>query len=99
MFNAFWDIYPRHTGGKPGARRAWNRAIKVAAPTVIADAALRFREDPNRLDEFTPHPTTWLNQHRWEDDPLPARGGAASGTRLYMDVADLVYPPMREIGT
>jgi hypothetical protein len=93
MFDVFWDVYPRHTGGKPMARKAWDKAVKRADPQVIVDGALRFREDPNRLDEFTPHPSTWLNQSRWTDDPLPARGGGRmSGTATYMEVAQQGRP-------
>lgn len=86
MFNVFWDVYPRHTGGRPPARKAWDNAIKRTDPQVIVDGALRFREDPNRLDEFTPHPSTWLNQNRWADDPLPARGASTrqSGTATFV---------------
>lgn len=25
----------------------------------------------NRGDQYTPHPTTWLNQGRWEDEIVP----------------------------
>lgn len=33
----------------------------------------RYRDDPNRDDGYTAHPTTWLNRDGWDDDPLPAR--------------------------
>lgn len=70
----FWRAYPRKAG-KQAALKAWHKAITQAEPHVIIAAAARFRDDPNREDEFTPHPSTWLNQHRWEDDPLPRRRG------------------------
>ena len=86
-FNGFWDVYPRHTGGRREARKAWDKAINYADPRTIIGAAALFRDDPNRDDQFTPHPTTWLNQHRWDDDPLPARSGGTSGTSMYVDAA------------
>lgn len=88
MFNVFWDVYPRHEG-KQAARKAWAKAIKAANPVDIVNGALRYREDPNREQAFTAHPSTWLNGHRWEDDPLPARPGSQpSGTALYLATAE-----------
>lgn len=74
-FDRFWSVYPRHVG-KGAARKAWPAAIKAAGGTAwpIIEGAERFRDDPNRVDQFTPHPTTWLRAERWADDPLPPRG-------------------------
>jgi hypothetical protein len=72
VFEAFWTIYPRKTA-KANARKSWERAIRRADPSVIIDGAQRYRDDPNREDEFTCHGATWLNQDRWDDPPLPAR--------------------------
>ncbi len=73
-FDAFWDAYPRHVG-KLDARHAWDRAVKRVKPKVLIDGATRFANDPNLpLDKnFIPHPSTWLNQGRWDDEPLPPR--------------------------
>lgn len=70
-FDTFWDTYPRKAG-KGQARKAWTTAITKTDPQSIVDAALVFRNDPNRTDQFTPHPATWLNGERWDDDPLPS---------------------------
>jgi len=74
-FTEFWGTVPRKVG-KGAARRAWKKAVKKAAPQVIIEGMRRYRDDPNREDEFTAHPSSWLNAERWDDDPLPARGGA-----------------------
>jgi hypothetical protein len=71
-FASFWAAYPRKVG-KRGARSTYERALKHALPQVILAGTVRYRDDPNRLDEFTKHPSTWLNQGCWDDDPLPAR--------------------------
>ena len=71
-FDAFWDEYPRRVG-KQAAIKAWTKAVKHTTPAAILDGALRLAQDPNREDQFTPHPATWLNEGRWEDDPLPDR--------------------------
>lgn len=78
-FAEFWQIYPRREG-KQAAAKAFDKATRSVAPEVVIAGAARFRDDPNRVDEFTPHPSTWLNQGRWDDDPLPARGTRVSAT-------------------
>ena len=71
-FEEFWLAYPRKAGRK-AAMAAWGRAVKHEPPKSIVQGAAAYRDDPNRVDEFTAHPTTWLNQGRWSDDPLPVR--------------------------
>lgn len=75
-FNAFWDVYPRR-GGKGAACTAFLKAKKRAPVTAIIGGAERLKADPNLPTDksLVPMPATWLNQDRWEDDPLPARGG------------------------
>ena len=74
-FDEFWSIYPRRSG-KIKAKDAFRKASKECDPSEIIAGAQAFADDPNRQEEFTPHPATWLNQGRWEDDPLPERGTA-----------------------
>lgn len=71
-FDAFWDEYPRRVG-KQDAIKAWTKAVKQVSPAALLGGALRLAQDPNREDQFTPHPATWLNAGRWEDGPLPDR--------------------------
>lgn len=71
-FKEFWDAYPRKAS-KGAARTAWSKAIAKADPSVIIAAAAAYRDDPNREDGFTAHAATWLNQERWDDEPLPSR--------------------------
>jgi hypothetical protein len=76
-FVAFWDAYPRKAG-KPEALKAWRRVGSPAALAAIQAALAWQRRDPEWLREagrFIPHPTTYLNQRRWEDEP-PARASA-----------------------
>ncbi len=74
-FDEFWQAYPRKVG-KRAAREAYDQATREADPAVILAGAQRYAADPNREAQFTPHPTTWLRQGRWEDDPLPPRKAA-----------------------
>lgn len=76
-FDRFWRAYPRKQG-KGHARRAWGSAVRKADPSDIITGAARYRDDPNREQEFTALPTTWLNGERWLDEPLPARSSRSS---------------------
>lgn len=71
-FEDFWNVVPRKVS-RGVARKAWDTAITKADPAVIIEAMISYRNDPNREDAFTKHPSTWLNQECWEDDPLPPR--------------------------
>lgn len=74
-FDEFWRVYPRRQG-KGDARRAFTRAIGKAGLSAVLAGAEHFRDDPNLpLDDpsLIPMPATWLNQERWDDDPLPPR--------------------------
>jgi hypothetical protein len=74
-FDEFWSIYPRRQG-KGDARRAFAKALRKATLTEVLAGAERLRDDPHLpLDEpsLIPMPATWLNQERWDDDPLPPR--------------------------
>lgn len=70
-FESFWAAYPRRVG-KADALKAWKR-IKPndeLAQEMIA-AIERQSTSPQWLrdgGQYIPHPSTWLNQGRWEDE-------------------------------
>lgn len=87
-FAEFWAVYPRKAG-KRAAESAFERACRRAMPEVIVAGAERYRDDPNRDDAFTAHPTTWLNGDRWDDPPLPARtSGRQRSVKNILSLAD-----------
>ena len=70
LFDGFWKVYPRKVGKKK-ARILWDRlspskklaiqiisAVKKQKQTIWKDSGL----------EYVPHPATWLNGQRWEDE-------------------------------
>jgi len=79
-FDVFWKIYPRKVG-KQAAQKAFIKALKVAQLEEILAGAERYANDPNRVDAFTAHPTTWLNAGRWADPALPERVKTADEKR------------------
>lgn len=86
-FLRFWAAYPRKSA-KGSARRAWARAVLAADPEEIVRGAARYAADPNREDQYTAHPATWLNGERWSDGPLPERGTRSD--RKSSEVAEMI---------
>ena len=90
-FDEFWRLYPRKQSRATAAKK-WTtmpplerrRAIE-ALPTHVA-----MWQHEGRGTALIPHPTTWLNQRRWEDDlsgytessephkAMPGRSGIAA---------------------
>jgi transposase len=70
-FDVFWQAYPRKVGKKP-ARKAWERIKpskellgKMLKSIQAARESKAWKKDNG---EYIPHPSTWLNQERWEDE-------------------------------
>lgn len=70
-FEQFWSEYPRKIA-KQNAVKSWNKI----APTPELAAAILAAVQKQKLTpqwkkdggQFIPHPATWLNQGRWEDE-------------------------------
>jgi hypothetical protein len=85
-FLEFWNTYPRRQG-RGEAIKSYARALKKIDADTLIDAARNYANDPNRDPGFTAMAATWLNQERWQDDPLPARGnGKTNPTQGAMDI-------------
>ena len=71
-FIEFWKCYPRKVK-KSSAIAAWKAGkCEKIADTIIADVKLRCdTEWKGQETQFIPHPTTYLNQRRWEDETRP----------------------------
>jgi hypothetical protein len=84
VFDAFWSAYPRKVA-KGAARRAFDKLTdKDAAVTASAAyaAAVALWSDEDK--QFVPHPATWLNDGRFEDDPSTwARNSKAAPREMY----------------
>ena len=79
-FEAWWAAYPRKTG-KVAAFEAYKRAKKKigpGAPERLAKAVQSLAKAmAGKEERFIPHPTTWLNQGRWDDEPFEPSAGLA----------------------
>jgi hypothetical protein len=68
-FERFWAVYPKLVG-KLAARKAFDKALKIAtAEKIIAGARRYASERHDQNEQYTKHPTTWLNAGGWMDAP------------------------------
>ena len=78
-FEIFWNAYPRKAGNK---QKAFSAFCKVAVPLETLLEAIKKQKKSAQWvkdgGQFIPHPTTWLNGKRWEDD-LPMDNSIPKG--------------------
>lgn len=67
-FDKFWEVYPKKVG-KEAARKAFAK-VKVPLETLIAaiEKQKKSKQWTKEKGQYIPHPATWLNQGRWEDE-------------------------------
>lgn len=71
-FDEFWSQCPRKIG-KDAALRAWKSALKRSDAKTIIDGMKRHaKEVQGREKQYIPHPSTWLNAGRWQDESQDA---------------------------
>lgn len=87
-FDEFWEWYPRKVS-KADARKAYAKAAAKFGEQVIVDGAERLRLDPNLPADknLIPHPTTWLNGERWDDEPYSPPVGQVRPTGSQLRLA------------
>lgn len=71
-FDDFWSVYPRKVA-KQTAIKAWGKTgandSQALTDTIIADVKRRVDSEWKGKDvQYIPHPATYLNQRRWEDE-------------------------------
>jgi hypothetical protein len=85
LFSDFWQLYPRKVG-KREARKKWEREMRAGTDPleIITGLERQLPELMSREPQFRPHPATWLNQGRWEDEPAPSAIKTTTGN-VYLD--------------
>lgn len=72
-FEEFWAGYPVKKE-KKGARAKWiAKRLDERADEIIADVKARISKDDQWRRGFIPHPTTYLNGERWNDEMTAPR--------------------------
>jgi len=94
-FDVFWKQYPKKIG-KGAARKAFEKGKCAGKIDAILKAigqqgaTFQWRKDGG---QFIPHPATWLNQERWEDETTvkvqsraPVRNKKQEYERAFQDI-------------
>ena len=70
-FDEFWQAYPRKES-KQSAVKAFNKIKPNTDLVAVMINALEIQKKSEQWQkdkgQFIPHPSTWLNQRRWEDE-------------------------------
>ena len=74
LFDEFWNLYPRKES-KQQAKKAWVKLNPDQALFDLIANALEYRSQTKEWlaegGRYIPHPATWLNGRRWEDELDP----------------------------
>lgn len=68
-FEDWYRVYPRKIS-KANAKKSYSSALKKVGADILLGAVKVFAQDilkKGTEERFIPHPSTWLNQERWED--------------------------------
>ena len=81
LFEVFWRAYPRKTN-KVFARKSFMKmeVDHELVRTMIQAIKKQEKSEQWKNPQFIPHPSSWLNGHRWEDETDEA--GPLSGYEL-----------------
>lgn len=92
VFLSFYNDYPKKIA-KPAAYKAWQKINPDSSLVVLIMGGLsKWKVSPDWLKDngqYVPHPATWLNQRRWEDDvpaPIMSASQEADRERLKRDL-------------
>lgn len=79
LFEQFWEQYPRKVD-KKGTERMFGRikGIDELMPQILAALEKQKKSEQWNKDggQYIPHPKTWLNQERWNDQNAAPRIGS-----------------------
>lgn len=103
-FEKFWHAYPRKVA-KANAQKAFE---KLNPGPELLNVMLEMLEQQKRWDawrqdggRFIPHPATWLNGRRWEDEEVKVRNSRLGdiGERDYApgELEAKIHDPIEEI--
>lgn len=84
LFDKWYSHYPKKVG-KAAAHKAFRKIIKTVALDTLIDAVELHKTSAQWTrdnGQFIPNPSTWLNQHRWEDEVVVAATEETTAQRL-----------------
>jgi hypothetical protein len=82
-FDEFWNLYDKKVGDRKGCEKKYNSLTdeeRIKIKETLPEFKKQFSEK-----QYQPHPSTYLNQKRWNDEIIttkPKQNGNTSGTHL-----------------
>lgn len=93
-FESFWTSYPRKVG-KAAALKSWKR-LSPELSVVMKTLEWQVKQEAWQDKQYIPHPATWLNQGRWDDEP-EGGAGAVNGKPWFLTASGITNKAL-EIG-
>lgn len=84
---AIYALYPKKVG-KPVAIKAIIKAIDLFGLDTLTERTRAFCSARNGNTEFIPHPATWFNQERFNDDPKTWIPNGTNGHAKHIPVSE-----------
>lgn len=81
LFEQFWAIYPRKIA-KKFARKSWERMSAAERQSALDAIPNHVRAWRGKDTKYIPHPASWLNAGRWDDELERPR---LSGPDVWLD--------------
>jgi hypothetical protein len=96
-FDVFWEQWPRKQS-KSAALRAWMK-IPISEYAAITAGLENWLKSEQWARGVIPHPATWLNQKRWQDQDIPQFiGGTNANGNRKSSATDLALQNARALG-
>lgn len=80
-FDTFWAAYPRKVG-KIAGRKAFDKAMTLTSLETVLQGVSFLKSEIKKKEikiDFVPHPATWLNDGRWDDEPTQQEAIVVTG--------------------
>jgi len=87
-FDQFWELYPRRVGKKAALREfeKIQRRNEVPFEVLISAVKIYARSRIGKEMQYVAHPSTWLHQGRWDDEPDALLNIRIESPKLISDV-------------
>jgi hypothetical protein len=96
-FDVFWESWPKKQD-KSAALRAWMK-IPVSEYAAITAGLGKWLKSEQWARGVIPHPATWLNKKRWQDEDIPQFiGGTNANGNRKPSATDLALQNARALG-
>jgi hypothetical protein len=101
MFEDFWQQYPRKVA-KKSAEKAWKKLSDIEQTKALNAVSqhVKYWKTKETEHEFIPHPATWLNQARFEDELViePPKAKPAKVDKSWMFTNEGIEAKAKELG-